>query len=153
MMLLMMLLLAAAAAAGPDTQISGAWVLELVAKIFAGLGVLFTAVWVAYRKGDADRKTKGSVTIDGQPIEFKKSAKQVSWSDHNNLVTRVGRMEARLDTMQDEQARRHVEMLTAGHEREMRITDALTNKLDQVATRWHERLDEVFGKPKPPPRR
>lgn len=139
--------------ADADPQISGAWVLELVAKIFAGLGVLFTAVWLAYKKGDADRKTKGSVTIDGQPIEFKKTPQQVSWSDHNNLVIRVGRMEERLDVMKDEQGRRHVEMLTAGHEREMRITEALSNKLDQVATRWHERLDEVFGKPKTPPRR
>ncbi len=38
-----------------DPSISGAWALKLVAGIFSGLGVLFTAVWVAFKKGQTSQ--------------------------------------------------------------------------------------------------
>lgn len=142
MIFLMMVLAQVTAAADP--QISGAWVLELVAKIFGGLAVVVAAVYAGYKKGDADRRTKGSVTIDGQPIEFKKQAPLVTWSDHSSLASRVERLEGHIDKMRDEQAAQYRSLLESGQERENRIKD----KIDVVAREWHERIDEFFkGRP------
>ena len=47
-----------------DTQVSGAWVLELVLKIFSGLGILFAAMWEAYKRGQT---TSSEVTVK-QPV-------------------------------------------------------------------------------------
>ena len=41
-----------------DTQVSGAWVLELVLKIFSGLGILFAAMWAAYKRGQKNPQAR-----------------------------------------------------------------------------------------------
>ncbi len=52
----MILFLTTLAQAAPeaDPTISGAWALKLVAGIFTGLGILFTAVWAAYKRGQVN---------------------------------------------------------------------------------------------------
>jgi len=51
----------------PDPQISGEWALKLVGGIFTGLGILFTAVWMAFKKGQGS--TAVDATIKGQVPE------------------------------------------------------------------------------------
>ncbi len=80
-----------------DTQISGNWVLELVAKLFLGLGVLFTAVWAAYKKGQTNQS---EVTIK-QPVPTVETREAVTFAARNDLDDHIDRTDKSLTELWD----------------------------------------------------
>ncbi len=148
---MMLDLLTLAAAAAPDPQISGAWVLELVAKIFVGIAVLIGAAWAAWKKAEARFRPKGDVTIQAPipPITVFSASGPVTLDQHNALAKRVERVEAEVKEIRIEVGKQYAQILEAGHERELRIMQ----KIDASARAQHARLDELFGKRPPATRK
>jgi len=80
-----------------DTQVSGAWVLELVVKIFTGLGVLFAAMWAAYKRG----QTTSEVTLK-QPVPEVTTRQAPEFADQRLLTEHKERTDERFaDIAQD----------------------------------------------------
>lgn len=140
----MMNLLAEVAA---DTQISGNWVLELIAKLFVGLGVLVTAVWAAYKKGQA--APVSNLTLPDPLPEFvtRTASTPPSWDAHKALVDRVMRQEQisnelrhDLSEVRKEMAKNYRDLITAGQARETNLSD----KLDGIARSIHSRIDDLM---------
>lgn len=137
----MMTICAEAAAAAPDTMVSGNWILGVLGALGTLLGVVL---------GHAKGKASQDVTIKDQPVRFTKDQRPVSYDQHSALDARVARIEGHLDAMQRDAGQQYKQLLEAGAEREMRLTEFFGAGLREV----HARLDALMRHlPTPPNRR
>ena len=134
-----MLDLILAQAAAPDPQISGAWVLELVAKIFVGIGVLFGAVWLAYKRGQGNPSSE--TTITNQPLIVREDEDYVTHGELNEHLERIEAGFTELKGDRDEARRVARNALGNVH---ARINES-TTKLDVLAGKV-EGINENVGR-------
>lgn len=127
-----------------DPQISGEWVIRLIGAIFAGAALIAGRYW-----GRKEKASENSVTIKDQPIRVTKDQRPVSYDQYTALDARVGRMEAHLDAIQRDQGMQYKQILEAGAERELRMTEFFGLGLREV----HARLDKLMELKANPPRR
>lgn len=145
------LFIAAAEAAPPANDSVSLAALGTFLGLLAGaVGAVIAAV-KGKKSGVEEGKKQGraerSTTIEGQPIGVHVT-RTLSWDNHQALEQRVTKLESRLDATEKEAGERYVQLLEAGSERELRITEKLGSKLDGIARELHGRLDIHFG-PKP----
>jgi uncharacterized protein (UPF0335 family) len=135
------LMLMLAQAPPVDPQISGNWILGVLGAIGTILGIVY---------GHAKGKSSQRFTLDTPvpEVPFRKVPGMVSWNDHQQLITRIDRLEKHFDDLRKEQSEQFKDILEHGAVREQRIMD----KIDAVAREWHSRMDTQFG-PKPHTRR
>ena len=136
----MMNLLADAAAANPDPMISGNWILGVLGAAGTLLGIIL---------GHAKGKASQDVTIKDQPVRFTKDQRPVSFDQHSALDARVARIENHLDRIERDAGQQYKQLLEAGAEREMRMTEFFGAGLREV----HARLDALLSKLPPTSRR
>lgn len=122
-------------------------------KILPWVTTFVAMVLAAVFKAQLDRARSLKIEDPIPTVPVRKVPGVPSWNDHSNLVERVGRLEAHIDKMRDEQAEQFKDLLIAGASRQEAIVKQLSDKIDQVARDWHGRLDALSGHPKPPPRR
>ena len=130
-------------AASPDTMVSGNWIITVI-------GALASALALFYGKRQGLKEATNNMTLQNPvpEIPFRKVDRPVSYDQHNSLEQRVGRIEAHLDVIQRDQANQYRQILEAGSERELRMTEAINNGLREV----HHRLDGLLKGPTPPRR-
>lgn len=113
------------------------WLTTFVVAIIGALG----AVWV---KGRSTGRTEGEnsreVTIKNQPLRMMKDDRPVSFDQHSALDARVARIEIHLDRMERDAAQQYKQLLEAGGERELRMTEFFGAGLREV----HQRLDAMM---------
>jgi hypothetical protein len=113
------------------------WLTTFVVAIIGALG----AVWV---KGRSTGRTEGEnsreVTIKDQPLRMMKQDRPVSFDQHIALDARVARIENHLDRIERDAAQQYKQLLEAGGERELRMTEFFGAGLRAV----HERLDAIM---------
>ena len=126
-----------AEAAPADPQISGNWIIGVLGAIATILGVIF---------GHARGKSAQRFSLDSPvpEVPFRKVDRPVSFDQHSSLEARVGRIELHLDVIQRDQAQQYRQILEAGSERELRMTEVISQGLREV----HARLDGII-KPHP----
>jgi hypothetical protein len=134
-----MMNLLAETAAGADPMISGTWLVGFLGAVGTLLGIVM---------GHKNGKASQSVTLKNLPLRTLREQRPVSYDQHSALDARVGRIEAHLDVIQRDQASQYKQILEAGAERELRMTEVLNSGLREV----HARLD-AFMKLSPPNRR
>lgn len=107
------------------------------------------------KAGEAKGRAQSEVTISGQPVSVKKVTDMPTWADIRGLERRVEKLEAHLETIRKEQSDQFKELLSAGHEREVRIRDvvatsmaSLSDKISRDIRAVHERVDELTKTPK-----
>ena len=127
-------------AAAPDAMISGNWIIGVLGAVGTLLGIIL---------GHAKGKAAQEVSIKDQPVRFTKDQRPVSYDQHTALDARVGRIEGHLDAIQRDAGQQYKQLLEAGAEREMRLTEFLGAGLREV----HARLDALLRNMPPPPRR
>ena len=130
------MIILAEAVTGADPMISGNWIIAVLGAAGTLAGILL---------GHAKGKASQEITIKDQPVQFQKSQRPVSFDQHASLEQRVGRIEVHLDVIQRDQANQYRQIIEAGSERELRLTETLNRGLREV----HERLDGLM-KPTPP---
>jgi hypothetical protein len=88
------------------------------------------------------KEATNNVTI--QPpfpeVPFRKVSNPVSYDQHSALDARVARIELHLDQIQRDQSQQYKQILEAGAERELRMTEVMNEGLREV----HRRLDEIL---------
>ncbi len=123
-----------------DTMISGDWMLKLIGAIFTGAALVLGRYW-----GKKEEANKLSLPNPMPEMPFRKVERPVSFDQHNSLEQRVGRIEVHLDVIQRDQASQYRQIIEAGAERELRLTETLHAGLREV----HGRLDELFKQTSP----
>lgn len=123
------------------------WVTTFCVGIIAAIG----GVWIKARSlGKAEGETSREVTIKNQPLQMTKTDRPVSFDQHSALDARVARIEIHLDRIERDGALQYKQLLEAGSERELRMTEVLAQGLREV----HSRLDALLTRQAPtPPRR
>lgn len=125
-----------------DAAISGGWVLKLIAQIFAGVGVLITAAWAAYKKGQQSPET--TTKIKPNPFKVKEvkalATKEELRETEVRIGVRIGRVEEEVADIRDDQQTQFKQLLESGAARESRIAD----KIDLTARETHRRIDELL---------
>lgn len=116
-----------------DFMISGEWLTAMIVAIIGAIG----GVYVKARKDGEDAR---EVTIKGQPLRMMKTDRPVSFDQHNALDARVARIENHLDRIERDNGQQYRQLLEAGAEREMRLTEFFGVGLRAV----HERLDAML---------
>lgn len=89
------------------------------------------------------------VTIKDQPVRMMKTNRPVSYDQHSALDARVARIENHLDRIERDAAQQYKQLLEAGGERELRMTEFFGAGLREV----HSRLDALLNKLPPASRR
>jgi hypothetical protein len=130
-----------AEAAPADPQISGNWILA----VLGALGTL-AAGFYGHAKGKSAQRFALEAPVPEVP--FRKVDRPVSFDQHTSLEARVARIETHLDTIQRDQAMQYRQILEAGSERELRMTEVINHGLREV----HARLDGL-ATTRPPSRR
>ena len=138
-----------------DSLISGDTVVTLLKTLFIGLGSAGAAWIVAFNKGQKKEKDRATNNITLQSpmpeVPVKRVYSPPTFSQHMAIVERVGKLEVKTEDLSKEiqevgtdiraaSAKQYVEILNAGHERELRIID----KLDGIARGFHERVDDLL---------
>jgi len=113
-----------------DPQISGQWILGVLGAIGTILGIIF-----GHARGKAAQRFSLEAPVPEVP--FRKVDRPVSFDQHTSLEARVARIETHLDTIQRDQAMQYRQILEAGSERELRMTEVINHGLREV----HARLD------------
>jgi hypothetical protein len=123
------------------------WVTTFVVGIIAAIG----GVWLKAKSvGKVEGETSREVTIKNQPLQMTKTDRPVSFDQHSALDARVARIEIHLDRIERDRALQYKQLLEAGSERELRMTEVLAQGLREV----HSRLDALLTRQAPnPPRR
>jgi hypothetical protein len=122
------------------------WLTAFVVAIIGALG----AVWIkAKSSGRAEGENSREVTIKNQPLQMTKTDRPVSFDQHSALDARVARIENHLDRIERDAGQQYKQLLEAGAEREMRMTEYFGAGLREV----HARLDALLNKLPPPTRR
>jgi ABC-type thiamine transport system ATPase subunit len=123
----------------PDPMISGNWIIGVIGAAGTLLGIIF-----GFLKGKSQE-----VVIKDQPVRFTKDQRPVSYDQHHALDARVGRIEQHLDAIQRDQGLQYKQILEAGAERELRMTEFFGAGLREV----HARLDKILEVKSNPTRR
>jgi hypothetical protein len=130
-----------AAAAPADPQLSGAWVLALLGKIFAGAVLIIGAVFTGVKRGEKKEreKVKGQISLEPPipEVPVRKVMTPVTYEQHKALADRMTKAEVEIKEVRAAQSSQFVKILEAGQERETRLTD----KLDNIARAIHARID------------
>lgn len=130
------------AEAAPDPMISGTWLIGFL----GALGTL-AGIFLGHQRGKASQGVTLNAPIP--EIPFRKVERPVSYDQHNSLEQRVGRIETHLDVIQRDQASQYRQIIEAGAERELRLTEILHTGLREV----HARLDAILNPPPAPANR
>jgi len=127
----------------PDAGVSGELLVKIIGALFSGFVLLMGGRAIG-------KKEAQGVTLQHPvpEIPFRKVSNPVSYDQHSALDARVGRIEAHLDRIERDQAMQYKQILEAGAERELRMTEAMISGLRAV----HERLDQILTN-RPPTRR
>lgn len=121
------------------------WLTTFVVGIIAAIG----GVWLKARSvGKAEGENSREVTIKNQPLQMTKTDRPVSFDQHSALDARVARIENHLDRIERDGALQYKQILEAGSERELRMTEVLSQGLREV----HARLDALLNRSTPPRR-
>ena len=72
-------------ASAVDPQLSGSWVLQLVAKLFAGFAILIGAAYAAYKKGQANAPTSTERTLKS-PVPTVTIKTEPVWASREELA-------------------------------------------------------------------
>lgn len=121
----------------PDPLISGAFALKLVAGIFSGLAVLITAVWAAYKKGQAAPATTTTLT---EPVPTITVQPAMRWATHDELAAvsvEVAELREDVDKKLDK--------LLAGQAEERRVAREALGKVHGRSDKNAEALAEMKG--------
>ena len=121
-----------------DTMISGDWALKLIGALFTGAALILGRYW-----GKKEEAAKITLPNPMPEMPFRKVERPVSFDQHNSLEQRVGRIEVHLDVIQRDQASQYRQIIEAGAERELRLTETLHAGLREV----HGRLDQILKAP------
>ena len=145
-------MMAEAAPPAPDPVISGNWLVNALVILIPVIAAAFVVMvrknhWKA--QGTKEEAQKRSTTIEGQPIGVTEMKPSPTWQQHHDLTKRVFKVEESINRLSEEQARQFRDLLSAGHERELRIMD----KIDDVARAFHSRVDALIDAPSHKPRR
>lgn len=138
--------------ANADTQVSGAWVLELIAKIFAGVAILIGAAWAAYRKGQATPTMSATIKPPVPTITIREDEQ---WATQPDLEEHVQRTDKQFsEVWQAIQAERGIARTALGriHERldtQSGVTAKLQGSVDEVAKNVDRLLDLAMNPNKP----
>ena len=132
----MMMNLLAETAAAADPMISGNWLIGFLGAAGTLIGVIR-----GHQKGKASQGVTLNTPIPEMP--FRKVERPVSYDQHNSLEQRVARIEVHLDVIQRDQASQYRQIIEAGAERELRLTETLHAGLREV----HARLDDIIKSP------
>lgn len=164
---------AAAPPVHPDPMISGAWLKDIAVAVILALGTGGGAWIVAWRKGAKQGESIGReqgrserITLESplpdMNVNMTRKYNPPTFGQHMELVRKVTKLEERTEKLDDklettatqireDLAKQYVEILTAGEERERRITNAgiksereLSTKLDGIARGFHARVDALI---------
>lgn len=135
----MMNLLAETVAADP--MISGDWMLKLIGALFTGAALVLGRYW-----GKKEESAKLTLPNPMPEMPFRKVDRAVSFDQHSALDARVARIENHLDRIERDGAMQYKQILEAGSERELRMTEVLAQGLREV----HARLDALITRQSPP---
>jgi type IV secretory pathway VirJ component len=120
-----------------DPTISGAWALKLVAAIFSGLGVLVTAAWLAYKRGQAAPSMETTIKAP-VPVVTVQSAPR--WATHDEMAA-VAAEVAELR----EDVDKKLDKLLAGQAEERKVAREALGKVHQRSDKNAEALAELKG--------
>jgi hypothetical protein len=87
--------------AATDPAISGAWALKLVAGIFSGLGILFTAVWMAFKKGQGSTAVDATVKGPVPEVTVRQATQWATAEEVNALRGEIDDLKADVDRKLD----------------------------------------------------
>lgn len=120
-------LLALATTAPPqDPMISGSFALKLVAGIFSGLGVLFAAVWAAYKRGQGNPASETTIKA---PVPTVTVRQEQQWATADEVQSLRGE----IDDLKRDMDRKLDRLIEGQQERGKVAREALNNV--------HRRLD------------
>lgn len=120
-------LLALATTAPPqDPMISGSFALKLVAGIFSGLGVLFAAVWAAYKRGQGNPASETTIKA---PVPTVTVRQEQQWATADEVQSLRGE----IDDLKRDMDRKLDRLIEGQVERGKVAREALNNV--------HRRLD------------
>lgn len=119
-----------------ETLISGEWITTLIVAIIGAIG----SAAIAYKKGAASA-TETRLASPVPEVPTRKVSTPPSWDAHRALVDRVTALEHISQELRRDMALQYREMMTAGAERESRLSD----KLDGIARGIHHRIDEILS--------
>ncbi len=120
------------------------WVTAFCVAIIGAIG----AVWLKAKSvGKSEGENSREVTIKNQPLQMTKTDRPVSFDQHNALDARVARIEIHLDRIERDAGQQYKQLLEAGAEREMRMTEFFGAGLREV----HARLDKLLESKSQPP--
>lgn len=120
-----------------DSLVSGAFTLKLVGGIFSGLGVLFTAVWMAYKKGQAAPSTETTIK---SPVPTVTVQPAMRWATHDELAAvavEVAELREDVDKKLDK--------LLAGQAEERKVAREALGKVHSRSDKNAEALAELKG--------
>lgn len=121
--------------AAPDPMISGDWIIAVI-------GALASAFALFYGKRQGLKEATNNVTLQSPLPEFpvRKLLTPPSWDAHKALCDRVSALEVATSELRRETTHQYQEILKAGGEREVHLSD----KLDGIARSIHARIDELM---------
>ena len=108
------------------------------------IGVILTALLgggiIGKRAGLKEATNNVTIQQPFPEVPFRKVSNPVSFDQHSALDARVARIELHLDQIQRDQSLQYKQILEAGAERELRMTEVMNEGLREV----HRRLDEIL---------
>jgi hypothetical protein len=126
-------LLAETTAAAADPMISGNWIIGFLGAAGTLLGVI-----LGHKNGKASQSVTLATPLPEMP--FRKMLTPPSWDAHKALCDRVSALELATSELRRETTHQYQEILKAGGEREVHLSD----KLDGIARGIHARIDEIL---------
>jgi uncharacterized coiled-coil protein SlyX len=136
-------------------MISGQWIIAVIVALVASLGSAGAAWIAAMKKGEAKgRSEKITLQSPVPEVPVRRIYSPPTFSQHMELSRRLESLEERTAKSEDElqaavaqiraeMGKQYVEILKAGHEREIRLSD----KLDDIARAFHSRVDDLIKTP------
>ncbi|MCW1884004.1 hypothetical protein OKA04_04640 [Luteolibacter flavescens] len=135
-----LLLLAAQVAPSHDSHVSGDFTLKLVGGIFSGIGVLFAAVWAAYRKGQSSPTTETTIKA---PVPVVTVQSATVWARQDELAA----LRADVEELKGDMDHK-LDRLLAGQAEERKTARDALGKVHGRADKNAESLAELRGEVK-----